>query len=109
MHLYLTSSQLPEMATLTKAQRRFVREECLLWLRRGCLFRVGSTAITVGPLILATYAADAWKWGIWTSAGLAAASVGVLGCIYDMIWLAHWRPEVGRFIQKHAAELQAAA
>jgi hypothetical protein len=109
MHLYLTSSQIPEMANLTSAQRRFVRQECLFWLFRRFLFRAGSLAITVGSILLASYAADTLKWGVWRSAGLAGTSVVVLGYFYDMIWIAHWRPEVGRFIEKHAAEIQAAA
>ena len=66
-------------------------------------------AITVGCILLASYAADTLKWGIWKSGASAGASVLVLGYLYDMIWIARWRPEVARFIRLHAAEIETAA
>jgi hypothetical protein len=109
MHLYLTSSRIPEMANLSKAQQRFVRGQCFFWLFRRLPYMAGSLAIMVGCILLASYAADTLKWGIWKSAALAGASALVLGYLYDMVWIAHWRPEVANFIRLHAAEINTAA
>jgi hypothetical protein len=35
--------------------------------------------------------------------------LAVLGHLYDMVWIAHWRAEVGRFIKLHEAEIKAVA
>jgi hypothetical protein len=109
MHLYLTSSRIPEMADLSKMQRRFIKSQCFFWLFRRLPYRAGSLGITVGSILLASYAAGTLKWGVWLSAALAGTSVLVLGHLYDMIWIAHWRLEVARFIQLHAAEIESAA
>lgn len=109
MNLYLTPSRIPEMANLSKTQRRFVESQCFFWLFRRLPYKAGSLAITVGCILLALYAADTLKWGIWKSGALAGASVLVLSYLYDMIWIAHWRPEVARFVQLHVAEIETAA
>jgi len=109
MHVYLTSSRIPELVTLSRAQQRFVKSQCLFWLFRRLPYRAGSLAITVGCILLASYAADTLKCGIWRSGALAGASVLVLGYLYDMIWIAHWRPEVASFIRLHEAEINTAA
>src|SRR5438105_3350321 len=107
MHLYLASSHIPEMANLSEPQRRFVNSQCFFWLFRRNVYRLGSFGITFGSILLATYAADRLKWGFWESAALTGTSILVLGNLYDVIWIAHWRPEVARFIQLHAAEIEA--
>ena len=97
------------MANLSSAQRRLVNEQCFFWLFRRVPYRLGSVAIILESILLASYAADSLKWGFWRSATLAGASVLVLGYLYDLIWIARWRSEVARFIQLHAAEIQTAA
>jgi hypothetical protein len=49
------------------------------------------------------------KWGTWKTAASVGASILVLSYLYDMIWIAHWRPEVAQFIRLHAAEIETAA
>jgi hypothetical protein len=97
------------MANLSKKQRHFVKSRCFFWLYRRFPYRVGSLAIIVGCILLASYAADTLKWGIWKSGALGGVSALVLGYLYDLIWIAHWRPEVARFIQQHAADIETAA
>ncbi len=97
------------MARLSKTQRRFVKSQCFFWLFRRLPYRAGSLAITVACILLASYAADTLKWGVWRSAVLAGAGLLVLSYLYDIVWIAHWRPEVARFIQLHAAEIETAA
>jgi hypothetical protein len=109
MHLYFATSQIPELANLSYAQRRLVKEQCFFWLFRRVSYRLGSLAIIVGSILFASYAADTLKWGVWKSAILAGASVLMCGYLYDLICIAHWRSEVARFIQLHAGEIQTAA
>jgi hypothetical protein len=97
------------MARLSKPQRRFVKSRCFFWLFRRFPYRAGSWATTAGCILLALYTAERLKWGIWGSVALAGASASVLDYIYDLIWIAHWRPEVARFVELHAAEIEAAA
>ncbi len=109
MGVYLTGWQIPEMARLSVGQRRFVKERCLFWLFRRFPYRAGSIAIMAGCILMAVYAAGTLKWGLWQSAALGGASSLVLDYIHHMIWLTHWRREVARFIELHAAEIQTAA
>ena len=109
MGVYLTFARLPEVANLMPKQRRFVKSNCLFWLRRRLPYKAGSVAIMVCCMLLASYAADKLKWGIWKSAGSALIGVLILDYVYDRIWFSHWRPEISRFIQLHAAEIKAAA
>jgi hypothetical protein len=109
MRLYLTTSQIPELANLSKKQRCFVKSQCFFWLYHRLPYRVGSLAITIGCILLAAYTADTQKWGIWKSWALAGVSVLVLGYVYDLIWIAYWRPEIARFVQEHATEIETAA
>ena len=54
-----------------------------------------------------------FNWGI-EMAHLGGRGFGrnkrlALDYLHDMTWVAHWRPEVWRFIQNHAAEIEATA
>jgi hypothetical protein len=109
MYLYLANSRIPELANLSKAQRRFVRSQCLFWMFRRLPYLAGSWAVTIGSVLLGAYLIGALKWHIWEGAALAGISALVLDYLHDMIWVAHWRPEVWRFIQNHATEIEAAA
>jgi hypothetical protein len=106
MSFYFTTSTIPEMANLTAAQRRLVKDRCVFWLFRRFPYRLGSLAITVVFVLVAVYLIGSWKWGIWKAAASALVGVSAFDIIYDMIWLAHWRPEVARFIRLHASELE---
>ena len=97
------------MAALTRAQRRFVRKQCFFWLFHWIPYRVGSMAVTAACMLFGFYLVGTLHWGMWKSAALTGASIGAFGHLYDMIWIAHWRPEVSRFIQQHTAEIEAAA
>ncbi len=88
MNLYLTSSQIPEIAKLSKVQRQFVKKECLSWLYQRFPYRLGNMAITVGCVLLSAYWAAKLKWGVWRIGAAVSMVVLVLGYLYDMIWLA---------------------
>lgn len=97
------------MANLSKTQQRFVKSRCFFWLFHRLPYRAGHLAVTAGSILLALYAVETLKWGIWRSWALAGTSGIAMGYLYDMIWITHWRPEVARFIQLYAAEIESAA
>ena len=109
MGLYLTASRIPEMAALTRAQRRFVKRQCFFWLFHRIPYRVGSGLLSAACVLLGCYLMQTFHWGMWKGAAATGASLSVLGHLYDMMCIGHWRPEVGRFIQLHEAEIKAAA
>jgi hypothetical protein len=86
-----------------------MRRRCLFWLFRRLPYLAGSWAITIGSFLLGAYLIGALKWRIWEGAAVVAISDLVLDYLHDMIWVAHWRPELYRFIKNHAAEIEAAA
>ena len=86
-----------------------MKSQCFFWLYHRWPYRLGSVAISVGSILLAAYAVDTLKWGMWKSWSLGMASIVVLGYLYDLIWITHWRPEIARFVQQHAAEIKTAA
>lgn len=109
LHPHFRIPWIPEVANLSKTQRRFVETQCFSWLIWRIPYRLGSYTIIGGSPVLSIYIAQTLKWGIWWGLVLSGISVFVLGYIYDRIWIAQWRPEIRRFIQLHAEEIQAAA
>jgi hypothetical protein len=109
MNLYLTFLKIPEVASLTPNQRRFVKSQCLFWLLLRLPFRGSSIAVTVVCIFGGLYASQRLNFGFWWTAATIGIAGGVLGHLHDMIWFAHWRPEVARFIQLHAAEIETIA
>ncbi len=107
MRLYFTSSQIPEMANLSIAQRRFVRERCLLCLCRRLSYQVGHYAVLAIALI--SVVLFTWKRSAWATAALAAAAALIVNSVYHMIAFARWRADVSRFIEVHAEEIKARA
>ncbi len=48
------------------------------------------------------------KWSSWKGAALGAAGILVFSYLYDLIWMAHWRPEINQFVSEHATEIERA-
>lgn len=109
MHLYFTVSQIPEMANLSDAQRHFVSERCVFWLFRRHLYQGGHYAVILCCMFSAIYLTDSWRWPGWKTAAFAALTTLIVHLLYNTIWIAHWRAEVRRFIQLHAAEIHTTA
>jgi hypothetical protein len=59
-------------------------------------------------VVLGLFVAEALKAGFWARVGGIGVSVLLFGYLHDLLWLALWRPEVGKFIHEHAAEIEAA-
>ena len=97
------------MVALTRVQRQFVRKQCFFWLFRRIPYLMGSWAVTAACIFAGSYLTESTKWGVWKCGAITIAGLAVLGYAYNRIWIAHWRPEVARFIQLHAAEIEAAA
>jgi hypothetical protein len=109
MHLYLTSSGIPEMSNLSGPQRKFVRRQCLYPLRNGLGFRGSNVVLTVLAVLLGSYITDILSLGFLGRVSLLAAIVLAAGWLHDLFWLAHWRPEVARFIREHETDIASAA
>lgn len=109
MDLYFSISHIPEMKALSRPQKRFVKKRCCDWLFLRIPYRAGSVAIGACFVFWMPIALQQWNWGVWKSCALGATAMAVLSWVYDMIWIAHWRAEVSRFIRLHAAEIESAA
>lgn len=97
------------MANFSAGQRRLVKRECIGALFVGSRFRISNYVVSVAAVILGFYLAEVMKLGFWGGIAVTAAGVLALGYLHDMLWLAHFRPEVARFIRAHEAEIQSAA
>ena len=109
MHLYFTTSQIPELAGLSSKQRQIVKRDCLYPLSQRASFFASSHLMTVAAIVLGVCMANAMKSGFLTSALMVGVCVFGLGYVHDMVWLMLWRPWIRRYIadQKELARLQA--
>ena len=57
-------------------------------------------------MLLGVFLREKLNFCLWTSIAISVVAVVVLGQLHDMIWIARWRPEVRRFLQLHAAEIE---
>ncbi len=109
MCTYFTRSGIPEIAKLARAQRQMVKSRCLFWLFRRFSYRGSWLGLFVVLMFSGFHLFDKLGHGSWVGLGIFAAVMGALCHVHDMIWLAHWRPEIARWIQLHAAEIETAA
>src|SRR5437879_206450 len=109
MHVYFTTSQIPELAGLSSKQRQIVKRDCLYPLSQRPAFFASSHVVTVLSIILGVFMAHSMKSGLWTSTLVLGVCIFGLGYVHDMIWLTLWRPWIRRYItdQKELAKLQA--
>ncbi len=66
-------------------------------------------ALTVLAVVLGSYFTDTLSLGFLGRVSFLAAIVLAAGGLHDLFWLAHWRPEVARFIRDHEADIASAA
>ena len=115
MKLYLTDSQIPELTTLSRRQRRLVRQGAFAMLRseRPSAASIGSvlTGSFAGGLAVAGNGVShvmgaEHKLVVMMAFGLAGA---IVGSLVGAQFLTHWlRPYFRRFIEEHTDELRAA-
>ena len=109
MPTFLSTSRFPEMKSLSAKQCRFVQDECLYWLHHGPWFRFSTIATTFVTVLIGPYLVESYKLGFWPNVATLGTCVFALGYIHDILWLAHFRPQVARFMQMHEAEINAVA
>lgn len=114
MTLYLAESQIPELATLSRRQRRFVRQGAFAMLRSEqpsaasiCGVLAGSFAagLAVAGNGLSHVAGLEHKLIVMVAFGLAGAIVGAF--IGAQLLTHRLRPYFRRFIQEHIDEIRA--
>ena len=109
MSIYLTPSRLPELASLSAKQRRFVWRQCVHPFLLRARVRVLAFAVFI------CFGLAGWWLGRFTGFGVCGSAIGAgllvgLGSyLHDMLWASRYRPQIAQFIHDHAAEIQSAA
>ena len=97
------------MISLSRAQRKLVRRQCLYPLSHHLGFRTTNVVTTVLAVLLGSYLTDLLPLSFLARAGVLAATVLVARWLHDLLWLPHWRPEVAKFIREHETEIASVA
>ena len=109
MSIYLTPSRLPELASLSAKQRRFVWRQCVHPFLLRARVRVLAFAVFICFGLAGWWLGRFTGFGVWGSAIGAGLLVGLGSYLHDMLWASRYRPQIAQFIHDHAAEIQSAA
>jgi hypothetical protein len=109
MGIYLTPSRLPELASLSAKQRRFVWRQCVHPSLLRARVRILAFNMFICFALIGSWLGRFVGFGIWGSAIGAGLLVGMGSYLHDMLWASRYRPQIAQFIQDHASEIQSAA
>ncbi|MBI5387560.1 MAG: hypothetical protein HZA90_23110 [Verrucomicrobia bacterium] len=108
MSIYLTPSRLPDLASLSVKQRRFVWRQCVHPFLLRARVRVLGLVVFICFGLAGSWLGRFVGFGMWGSAVGAGLLVGLGSYLHDMFWASRFRPQIAQFIQDHEAEVQSA-
>ena len=107
MLTYLALFRMPEWTTLSRIQRRAVYKRCIRPLLLRWQVLVARTVFLIIAIVAATtllHTAPGWHAFITVFVTVLLGS-----SLFDLVFIASKRQQIGQFIQSHAEEIQSAA